>query len=293
MSEVIMTKEATPKKVAFVSKPYSREEKIKKDEEELQKLKDEQKGKTEEGKVETEEDKLEKEEPKNAEEKTFKKRYGDLRRHVQQKEQEFQKQIDSLKIQLSESTKKNIKLPKSDEDIESWAKEYPDVAAIVETIATKKAMEQSKTLEERIKSIDEMQVSAVKEKAEAALMRMHPDFDIIRDSDEFHEWAEEQPKWIQDALYDNANDARSASRAIDLYKADKNITSKKPASKDAAKAINAKSGRTAPDTNDTSGAIKESDVQKMSTRDYEKHSEEIMEAIRSGRFIYDLSGNAR
>lgn len=293
MSEVIMTKEATPKKVAFVSKPYSREEKIKKDEEELQKLKDEQKGKTEEGKVETEEDKLEKEEPKNAEEKTFKKRYGDLRRHVQQKEQEFQKQIDSLKIQLSESTKKNIKLPKSDEDIESWAKEYPDVAAIVETIATKKAMEQSKTLEERIKSIDEMQVSAVKEKAEAALMRMHPDFDIIRDSDEFHEWAEEQPKWIQDALYDNANDARSASRAIDLYKADKNITSKKPASKDAAKAINAKSGRTAPDTNDTSGAIKESDVQKMSTRDYEKHSEEIMEAIRSGNFIYDLSGNAR
>ena len=293
MSEVTMTKEATPKKVAFVSKPYSREEKIKKDEEELQKLKDEQQGKTDEEKVETEEDKLEKEEPKNAEEKTFKKRYGDLRRHVQQKEQEFQKQIDSLKIQLSESTKKNIKLPKSDEDIESWAKEYPDVAAIVETIATKKAMEQSKTLEERMKSIDEMQVSAVKEKAEAALMRMHPDFDTIRDSDEFHEWAEEQPKWIQDALYDNANDARSASRAIDLYKADKNITSKKPASKDAAKAINAKSGRTAPDTNDTSGAIKESDVQKMSTRDYEKHSEEIMEAIRSGNFIYDLSGNAR
>jgi hypothetical protein len=292
MSEAIMIKEATPKKVAFVSKPYSREEKIKRDEEELQKLKDEQKGKTEE-KEETEEDKLEKEEPKNAEEKTFKKRYGDLRRHVQQKEQEFQKQIDSLKIQLSESTKKNIKLPKSDEDIESWAKEYPDVAAIVETIATKKAMEQSKTLEERMKSIDEMQVSAVKEKAEAALMRMHPDFDTIRDSDEFHEWAEEQPKWIQDALYDNANDARSASRAIDLYKADKNITSKKPASKDAAKAINAKSGRTAPDTNDTSGAIKESDVQKMSTRDYEKHSEEIMEAIRSGNFIYDLSGNAR
>ena len=62
---------------------------------------------------------------------------------------------------------------------------------------------------------------------------------------------------------------------------------------DAAKAINAKSGRTTPDTNNTSGAIKESDVQKMSTKEYEKHSEEIMEAIRSGNFIYDLSGNAR
>ena len=31
-----------------------------------------------------------------------------------------------------------MKLPKSDEDIEAWAKEYPDVAKIVETIAIKK-----------------------------------------------------------------------------------------------------------------------------------------------------------
>ena len=73
-------------------------------------------------------------------------------------------------------------------------------------------------LEERIKAIDEMQLSATKEKAEAELMQMHPDFDEIRDSDEFHEWAEEQPKWVQDALYENDNDARSAARAIDSTK---------------------------------------------------------------------------
>jgi len=30
-------------------------------------------------------------------------------------------------------------------------------------------------------------------------------------------------------------------------------------------------------------------VKKMSTREYEKRSDEIMEAIRSGKFIYDLS----
>ena len=77
-----------------------------------------------------------------------------------------------------------------------------------------------------------------------------------------------------------------------MYKADKSITTKKPISKDAAKAVNAKSERLALD-NDTSGAIKESDVQKMSAQEYEKHSDEIMEAIRGGKFIYDLSGNAR
>ena len=101
-----------------------------------------------------------------------------------------------------------MRLPKSDEDIEEWATKYPDVAGIVETIAAKKAKEQSAALEERIKAIDEMQLNASQEKAEAELMRLHPDFDEIRDSDDFHQWADEQPKWVQDALYENNNDAR-------------------------------------------------------------------------------------
>ena len=290
-----MVKEATPKKVAFVSKPYSQEERLKKDEEELQKLKDEQKGKTEE-KEETEEDKLEKKEPKNAEEKTFKKRYGDLRRHTQQKERDLQKQIDELKVQLTDATQKEMHLPKSDEDIEQWAKDYPDGAAIVETIAMKKATEQSKVLEERIKSIDELGATAAREKAEAELLRIHPDFSDIRDSDDFHEWADEQPKWVQDALYENDTDARSAARAIDLYKTDKNIGKEekpKTSNRDAAKVVKTKSNRSEPQTDDSKSYLKESDVQKMSGQEYEKRSDEIMEAIRSGKFIYDISGNAR
>jgi hypothetical protein len=38
-----MTKETTPKKVAFASKPYSKEDKRKKEEDELKNLLDEQK----------------------------------------------------------------------------------------------------------------------------------------------------------------------------------------------------------------------------------------------------------
>ena len=93
-----------------------------------------------------------------------------------------------------------------------------------------------------MKAIDDMQMSATKEKAEAELMRLHPDFDEIRDSDDFHMWADEQPKWVQDALYENDNDARSAARAIDLYKADKGIASEKKVkkTKGAAEAVSAK-----------------------------------------------------
>ena len=288
MNDTIMAEEMQPeKKVAFVNRPYSNEERIKKDEEELEQLLKEQRGE-EEATEEVEE------EPTNAEEKTFKKRYSDLRRHQQKQAEQFKQEIDALKQQLSAATKKEMKLPKSDEDLEDWAKDYPDVAAIVETIAMKKAQEQSAALEERIKVIDEMQLSATKEKAEAALMQMHPDFDTIRDSDEFHEWAEDQPKWVQDALYENDNDARSAARAIDLYKADMGITKKKAKSdKDAAKSVSTKDARSKPQENEASTYLKESDVQRMSPAEYEERSDEIMEAIRSGKFVYDVSGNAR
>ena len=277
------------KKVAFANRKYSNEEKRKMEEEELQKMIEEQ-----QGTAEAEPEEPQEAEPTNAEEKTFKKRYGDLRRHMQEKETEFQTQLDELKKQLDSATRKEIKLPKSDEDIEAWAKDYPDVAAIVETIAIKKAKEQSYALEERVKAIDDMQSSAKKEKAEAELMRIHPDFGDIRDSDEFHEWAEEQPKWVQDALYDNDNDARSAARAIDLYKADKGITEKKPSNgKDAAKSVETRNSRSKPQSDEASTYLRESQVQKMSPQEYEKRSDEIMEAIRSGKFIYDMSGSAR
>ena len=287
----VMVKDATPKKAMFVNRPYSQEERLKKDEEELARLVEEQKGSNE-----TSEEKEEGEaEPTSAEEKTFKKRYGDLRRHTQEKEQQFQKQLNDLKSQLDKATKKEMKLPKSDEDIEAWAKDYPDVAKIVETIAMKKAMEQSKALEERVKQIDEMQINAVKDKAEAQLLSLHPDFNEIRESDDFHNWAEEQPKWVQDALYENDNDARSAARAIDLYKGDRGIskTNKTKSDTGAAKAVNTQSTKTKIDADGSSNKIRESAVQKMSAKEYESKSESIMEAIRSGNFIYDISGNAR
>jgi hypothetical protein len=289
MNDTIMAEEmqSTPK-AAFVNKPYTQEERVKRDEEELEELMKAREGEAEE--VEEAEA-----EPTSAEEKTFKKRYSDLRRHQQKQAEEFKTELAALKSQLESAAKKEMKLPKSDEDIEKWAKEYPDVAAIVETIATKKAREQSTALEERLKAIDELQNSATKEKAEAALMQMHPDFDDIRDSDDFHQWAEEQPKWVQDALYENDNDARSAARAIDLYKADRGIgkETKSKSNKGAAEAVSAKNKRSKPQTNEASTYLKESDVDKMSAHEYEKRSDEIMDAIRSGKFIYDLSGSAR
>ena len=274
-------------KVAFATRKYANDDKRKKEEEELEQLIAENKGEV------TNEDSDEAE-PKGGEEKTFKKRYGDLRRHSQETKQSLEKEVNDLRKQLDKSTRQEIKLPKSDDDIDAWAAQYPDVAAIVETIAIKKAREQSKDLEERVKEIDAMRESASKEKAEVELLKIHPDFSEIRDSDDFHDWATEQPKWVQDALYENDNDARSAARAIDLYKIDNNISTKKSSNnKDAARSVNSKQTRNSPSTDKTSGSYKESQVAKMTAQEYERNADTIMEAIRSGRFDYDVSGNAR
>jgi hypothetical protein len=231
------------------------------------------------------------------EEKTFKKRYGDLRRHAQQKEEQMRNQIRQLEEQLSSATKEGIKLPKSDEELSEWSKQYPDVAKIVETIATKKAQELDSSIEKRLQHIAEREIETNRKRAETELLQLHPDFDEIRNSEDFHGWVQEQPTWVQQALYENDNDAKAAARAIDLYKIDSEIVTKKARApkdnKDAAKSVSTKGSQTRPQSDESATQLRESDVEKMSAKEYEKHAEEIMNAIRSGNFIYDLSGSAR
>jgi len=285
------------KKAGFVSQRKTKnQERIEKDEQELKELLSKESTDAEQKEQEGEEVKTEAstDVPLSKEDESFKKRYGDIRRHMATKEKEWQSRIEALEVQLDKATKNELVLPKSDAEIGEWTKKYPDVAAIVETIADKKASEKAKELDDRVKQIEEMRYTATRDKAEAELMALHPDFAEIRESDEFHDWAEAQPKWVQDALYENADDAKSTARVIDLYKSDKGITGKKSSSKDksAATEINTRS-KTTPVTDETKGQWRESQVDKMSDREYEKNAESIMESIRAGKFIYDISGAAR
>ena len=289
----------TPKSAGFVDRGYNYERKrsrIENEEEEIRRLEAQQRGeesesieeetsKTEETNTEVEETTL------SAEERSFKKRYGDLRRHMQEKEKEWNDKFETFEKRMK---KESIVPPKSDEDIEQWAKEYPDVAGIVETIAAKKAQEMFNKADARLQELDKAQSEAERVKAENAIRKSHEDFDDLRASDEFHNWAEEQPKWVQDALYENADDPASVVRVIDLYKGDKGLTktAKKAKAKDAASTVTRR-GKASVDVEDANDVIRESEVAKMSDRDFEARADEINKAIRSGKFVYDVSGNAR
>ena len=181
------------------------------------------------------------ERPVNAEDRVFKKRYDDLKKHYDSTINKHKDEVTSLRSQLESSTKEFVP-PKSKAELEAWRKEYPDVYDMVETIAMDKATTQTAELENKYKSIQLQQEQIKKEKAEVELLKIHPDFNDIRSKDDFHEWAEQQDPTIQGWLYENTSNAKLAARAIDLYKMDKGVSKltkkeEKDVKKEAAKAI--------------------------------------------------------
>ena len=219
----------------------------------------------------------------------YKKRYGDLRRHNQQVLAQKDQEVAAMRAQLDAAAKGQIKFPKSDDEIEQWSKKYPDVAKIVDTIASKRANEALEEGEKRFESLRQLETKLTRKEAEQALVQMHPDFSQIRQDPTFHEWVAEQPLYIQDALYKNNTDAKAASRAIDLYKSDKG--KKRTGTKSAAQSVG-RTSSSSPAPNQRA-SYSESMVNSMTSNEFNKHEEAIMESIRTGKFSYDLSGGAR
>ena len=226
------------------------------------------------------------ERPAKAEDRAFKKRYDDLKKHYDSTISKHKEELNSLRGQLESSTKQ-FTPPKSKEELEAWRKEYPDVYSMVETIAMDKATTQSAELENKFKNLQVQQEQIAKEKAEVELLRFHPDFNDIRSKDDFHEWAGQQDPTIQGWLYENTSNAKLAARAIDLYKMDRglsNLTKKeeKDVKKEAAKAIS--KTRKATDSETPKKKIwTATEISKLKPHQFEKFEEEIDLARLEGR----------
>ena len=226
------------------------------------------------------------ERPENAEDRVFKKRYDDLKRHYDSTLGKHKDEVRTLRTQLEQSSKQFIP-PKSKDELESWRKEYPDVYEMVETIAMTKADNRTKEMETKYQNLQVQQEEIAKEKAEVELLKMHPDFNELRSKDDFHEWAAKQDPVIQDWLYENTSNASLAARALDLYKMDKGLGkySKKETQdvkKEAARAISKTKKAEAPDA-PTKKVWSNAEISKMNVREYAKYEEEIDKAIKEGR----------
>lgn len=223
------------------------------------------------------------ERPVDAEEKVFKKRYDDLKRHYDSTVNKHKDEVGSLKSQLQEHADK-IQLPKSKEEIEAWRTKYPDVYDVIETIAYTKADEKSKKMEANLKELETQQVQVKKEKAEVELASIHPDYNELRKNENFHKWVENQDSEIKSWLYDNDTNAKLAARAIDLYKMDQGITKQKANNKlEASKSVTSTSKKEVDVSNKKIWKL--SDISKLKPSQYEKFEKEIDLARREGRIV--------
>lgn len=223
------------------------------------------------------------ERPVNAEDKVFKKRYDDLKRHYDSTISKHKDEVVQLKSQLEN---KEIIPPKSAQELETWKIKYPDVYDIMKSVAMTESKEQAKTVENKLQSLEQAQSELSKEKAELELLKIHPDFKDIRKTDDFHEWAKNQDQTIQSWLYDNTSNHMLCARAIDLYKMDKGFTANKKSNKDvkteAAKAVTTTKRDTGKDA--TAKKIWSVDeITKLKPVQYLKYEKDIDLARREGR----------
>ena len=238
-----------------------------------------------EGSVNTEELDTNKDKPYKR--PNYKKRYDDLKKHYDSKLNEFRIREQEL---LEEATKNRTeyKAPKTEEELEQFKNNYPDVYEVVETVAHLQSESKAKVLEERLSKLQERENQLIRKDAETRLMEKHPDFEDIRNSDDFHTWAKEQPESIQKWIYSNTQDADLASRALDLFKKDfgiepvKTKSSSKKTRQSAADMVSTKTTSVEPKQQKV---WSEREIAAMSMDEFDKYEKEISDAMQEGRII--------
>ena len=238
--------------------------------------------------TETEEDTPEEQADKPYKKVDYKKRYDDLKKHYDGRVNSFKSREEELLAEIR-ANRPTYKAPKSAEEIEAFKKEYPDVYGVVETVAHLRSSKETEDLKEEIKQLKELNQTVNKEKAEAKLARMHPDFEQIRESDEFHSWASSQPEAIKDWVYGNATNAELASRAIDLFKQDTGKSKSKEVSGDLVAASEMVKVKNSKEIGYGSKKIwTRSQIAAMSQSEFDKNEKAITEAMSEGRVINDM-----
>ncbi len=217
----------------------------------------------------------------------YKKRYDDLKKHYDQKIADFKQKELELKAAATQGQPEYAP-PKSLEDLEQFREEYPDLYETVETVAHLQSEQHVEALRSKLSVIEEREAAIARREAESALYAKHPDFEDIRGDDKFHSWAQEQPEAIQGWIYENPDNVTLAIKAIDLYKMESGISTKKAKTK---KSQPKSSAADFVSTKTTAVDAKEPkiwtqrEITALSMNQFDKYEAEIDQAIMEGRVI--------
>ena len=217
----------------------------------------------------------------------YKKRYDDLKRYYDRKLGEWTSKENDLKTQLRDNRPK-YQPPKSKEELETFKAEYPDIYGVVETVSHLQSENQMQTLQEEVESLKKRNEALAQREAQLELGRLHPDFNDIKESDDFHSWADSQPMEIKSWIYENNSDGKLAARAIDLYKKDRGLGSDKKSetktttqNQGADLLVKTREQVQVPQSNEV--VFNRSDISKMSDEEFMQYEKDIVKAQREGR----------
>lgn len=240
-------------------------------------------------------------------EDTWKKRYGDLRRHAQETDKANKLALKELQDQLNRLTvtKSTEGMPKTPEEVEAWKEQYKDSYDIIVTVATTQLQKQIEALQAQIDSLKMSNEETEQERAAAVLTTLVPNWRDFDADLEFKKWlAEPHREKFRTIVYDGIN-PHEIAEVLNMYMA---VTGKKPGKApkkevpvetvvkpnvDAALSTPTRTTVELGSPNDGKNWIKESEVARLSGKDYEKYEEIIEKARREGTFIYDISGKAQ
>ena len=219
----------------------------------------------------------------------YKKRYDDLKRYYDRKLGDWTTKEGDLKAQLKENRPK-YSPPKSEEELKIFKEEYPDIYGVVETVSHLQSRNEMTSLQEEVESLKKKNDSLAAREAQLELSRLHPDFGDIKESDDFHSWADEQPNEIKSWIYENNNNGKLAARAVDLYKKDRGLVLDKKTtigkhSKNEGADLLVKTKEQIGQPTDQQVIFKKSDINKMSENEFMKYEKDILIAQREGRVV--------
>jgi hypothetical protein len=221
--------------------------------------------------------------PISAEEVTYRKRYGDLKKHYDSTVPLLRQEIDQLKAKAR--TEESYKPPKTASELEEFKKTNPEMYAVVESMSYAQTEELKKTVEE----MTAREQKLLAREAASYIRSKHSDFEEIKVDPEFHEWAEVQPDHIKKWIYENPYDGVLAAKAISLYKAETGKTTATKEEKEPVRHIDDDAASLVPtrqvgaNTPAEKKVWSEREIRAMSIQEYDAHEAEIDLAAKEGR----------
>ncbi|MDA7495918.1 hypothetical protein N8469_00230 [bacterium] len=221
----------------------------------------------------------------DSQDSNYKKRYDDLKKHYDTKVNEFKQKEQELEAE-ARMTQQVEQESAYEEQLESFKEENPDLYDAVEAVTTN----QTNELREKLSVLEQREAQIVRREAEETLRTSHPDFLELRESEEFHVWAEAQPEQIQDWIYNNPDNVSLAVKAIDLYKMEAGIatptkTKRAQSQSSSGSAADLVSTKTKTVDANEPKIWTQREIAALSMQQYEKFEQEIDQALMEGRVV--------